>query len=98
MYLVSDGADMSTPQLVEALARALGVRSRLVRCPLRVLETLARLMGKSAEIVRLTRSLQVDSRRIRNELGWTPPYTAAQGLEETARWYHARVDQHARAE
>jgi UDP-glucose 4-epimerase len=33
--------------------------------------------------------LQVDSGKIRRELGWSPPYTMAQGLEATADWYRA---------
>lgn len=97
-FLVSDGEDFSTPQLIVALARALERRPRLVNCPRPLLESVAALAGKSADIARLTRSLQVDSGLIRRELGWSPPYTAAQGLAETARWYHAHVDHRARAE
>ena len=40
--------------------------------------------------VRLTGSLQVDSSRIRRELGWEPRYSLTRGLEESARWYHAQ--------
>jgi UDP-glucose 4-epimerase len=46
-----------------------------------------RLTGKSGAVNRLTASLTVDSSRIRNELGWKPPYTMAEGLAETARWF-----------
>jgi len=89
-YLVSDGEDVSTPDLVRGLARALGVKPRLLSLPLSALDLGARLAGRRAEFVRLTSSLQVDSSRIQRELGWRPPFTLAQGLELTAKWYHAR--------
>ena len=86
-YLVSDGEDVSTPDLVRGLARALGVKPRILPLPLAALGFAATLAGKRAEFARLTGSLQVDSSRIRRELGWAPRYSVAQGLEETARWY-----------
>ncbi len=86
-YLVSDGEDVSTPDLVRGLALALGVKPRLLSLPLAALGLGAALAGKRAEFARLTGSLQVDSSRIRQELGWEPRYSLAQGLEETARWY-----------
>jgi nucleoside-diphosphate-sugar epimerase len=89
-YLVSDGEDVSTPDLVRALARALGVRPRLLSLPLAALGLGATLAGKRAEFERLTGSLQVDSSRIRRELDWRPPFTLAQGLELTAKWYPGR--------
>ena len=52
-----------------------------------MLKFLAKLLGKSAAVDRLTQSLQIDSSKIRNELGWKPPFTLQQGLEATADWY-----------
>jgi UDP-glucose 4-epimerase len=76
---------------VRALARALGVKPRLLSLPLTALELGATLAGKRAEFARLTGSLQVDSSRIRRELDWQPPFTLAQGLDQTARWYLDRA-------
>lgn len=89
-YLVSDGEDVSTPELVRRLAQALGVKPRLLPVPLAALRLAAAVSGKRAELARLTGSLQVDSSRIRRELAWRPPYTLSQGLDQTARWYHSR--------
>jgi nucleoside-diphosphate-sugar epimerase len=89
-YLVSDGDDVSTPGLARAIARALAVRPRLLPCPPPLLRLAAALSGRGAEIARLTGSLQVDSSRIRRELGWLPPFRLEQGLAETARWYRAQ--------
>jgi nucleoside-diphosphate-sugar epimerase len=91
-YLVSDGEDVSTPDLARAIARALGVRARLLPCPLTVMKLGATLAGKSAVLARLTGSLQVDGSAIRRELDWQPRFSLAQGLAETARWYHAQSD------
>lgn len=89
-YLVSDGEDVSTPDLIRAVARALGVPPRLFPFPPALLELGARVLGRGEEAARLLGSLQVDSARIRRELSWSPHYTLAQGLAETARWFKSR--------
>lgn len=91
-YLVSDGEDVSTPDLIRLLAGALGVPARLFPCPEVILKFGAALLGKSDAAARLTDSLQVDSSKIRNELGWQPQLTLAQGLEQTAQWYLKAVN------
>ena len=89
-FLVSDGEDVSTPQLIRAIAHALGVSPRLIPFPTALLEALGTLSGRRAEIARLTGSLQVDSSRIRRDLAWSPRFRLRDGLAETARWYRAR--------
>jgi nucleoside-diphosphate-sugar epimerase len=86
-YLAADGEDLSTPALVRAMAAALGIKPRLVPFPLALLKVAATLTGRRAEFARVAGSLQVDSSRIRRELDWRPPYTVAQGLKQTAKWY-----------
>jgi nucleoside-diphosphate-sugar epimerase len=86
-YLVSDGEDVSTPQLIDAVANALHQPSRIFPVPIALMRAPAKLIGKSAAIDRLTHSLVIDSSKIRNELGWQPPYTMAQGLQATVEWY-----------
>jgi nucleoside-diphosphate-sugar epimerase len=92
IYLLSDGADMSTPELIRALARALRVTPRLVPFPPSLLMLGASLFGRRDEAVRVLGSLQVDSSRISQELGWRPPYTMEEGLAETARWFRHSVN------
>jgi nucleoside-diphosphate-sugar epimerase len=89
-YLLNDGEDVSTPDLVRRLAQSLGVKPRLIPVPLALLGLAASLAGRRAELARLAGSLQVDSTRVRRELAWRPPFTLAQGLEQTAQWYHSR--------
>jgi nucleoside-diphosphate-sugar epimerase len=91
VYLVSDGEDVSTPELIREIAKALGVDTRLFPCPTPLLRIAGMLSGRGAETARLIGSLQVDSSRIRRELGWHPRFRLEQGLAETARWYRARI-------
>ncbi len=92
IFLVSDGEDVSTPELIRCLARAMKCRARLVPFPPVLLRLAGALAGKSAEIERLTGSLRVDSSKIFRELQWTPSFSVDQGLRETARWYRRRPD------
>jgi len=89
-YLVSDGEDVSTPDLLRSLASAAGQHERLFRCPPLLLRILARFAGKEAQADRLLGSLRVESGKIRCELNWTPPYTLQQGLQATAAWYRTK--------
>ncbi len=86
-YLLSDGDDVSTPELVRRIAEAMGRRERLLAVPPRWIRAMARLAGRAAAAGRVLGSLAVDSRPIRRDLGWSPPYTMRQGLAVTAEWY-----------
>jgi nucleoside-diphosphate-sugar epimerase len=86
-YLLSDGEDVSTPELVRRIAAALGVAPRLFSVPVPLLRLAASTIGQRQEIERLVGSLQVDSARIRRELGWSAPATMREALAETARWF-----------
>lgn len=79
-YLVSDGEDVSTPELLRQLGEAMGHRVRLFPCPLSVLRLGGRLTGKFNQVERLTGSLRVDCSKIRRELGWQPPFALREGL------------------
>lgn len=86
-YLVSDGDSVSTPQLVKEIAIAMKRPERLFPFPLSVMRLLARMIGKSSIVDRLTQSLEVDSCKVREELAWQPPYSMRQGLQTTADWF-----------
>ena len=92
-FLLDDGAPVSTPDLIRALARAMGRPARLPAVPVGVLELAGALLGKRAAVARLTGSLFVDGSAIRSRLGWTPPYTLQQGLDATvADWQRSLKD------
>ncbi|HSH53914.1 MAG TPA: SDR family oxidoreductase [Methylotenera sp.] len=83
-FLVSDGQDMSTTELLRGCAYALGVKSRLLPVPQKVLEVIARMLGKRDVVQRLCGNLQVDITKARTMLGWVPPISVGDGLKRTA--------------
>lgn len=80
-FFVSDGRDLSTPELIRALATAMGKKVRLVSIPLPLLRFGGRISGRCRELERLTGSLQVDIHHTREVLDWTPPVTVQDGLK-----------------
>lgn len=88
-FLVSDGVDLSTTQLLRSLAGALAVPARLVPLPRPALELAAGLLGKGAITQRLCGSLVVDMNDTCNALNWTPPVSQDAGLKATADDYLA---------
>jgi nucleoside-diphosphate-sugar epimerase len=86
-FLLSDGEDVSTPELVRLIAQALGRPPRLLSFPPAWLRAAGKLAGRGKEVDRLLGSLCVDSGKIRRELGWQPPHTLDAGIRETVRAY-----------
>lgn len=86
-YLVCDGEDISTPELLNSLGAEMGCPARLFQCPMWLLSMIGEITGRSDQLQRLVGSLQIDSHKIRSELNWKPPYSLQQGLKITAEWY-----------
>lgn len=86
-FLVSDGEDLSTPELLRRLARALGTTARQLPLSGTRFAALGKRIGAGHLATRLFGSLTVDSGALRDVLGWQPPYSVNQGLAETAIWY-----------
>lgn len=80
-FLVSDGQDLSTPELIQGMARAAGVSERLWFIPVWALKAFAGLMGKGATVQRLCGNLQVDITKARVVLGWKPPVNVDEALQ-----------------
>lgn len=88
-YLVCDGEEVSTAELIRRIAGALGRQARLFPFPVTLLRLAARAAGKLAEVERLTGNLVLDSGPIRKDLAWHPPFSMKQGLAETAEWFRS---------
>jgi nucleoside-diphosphate-sugar epimerase len=86
-FLVSDGEDLSTTELLSKMAAALGKPARLLPLPSRLLEVGAAMLGKQAQARRLCGSLQVDISKTRELLGWSPPVSVDQALRKTAEHF-----------
>lgn len=82
--LVSDGEDLSTPELLRRLGLAMGRPARLLPVPPRWLEAGASLLGREALARRLCGHLQVDIGETCDLLGWSPPVCVDEALRRTA--------------
>lgn len=83
-FLVSDGEDLSTTDLIRRMGCALGRPARLIPVPESVLMAGAFLLGRRNVAQRLLGSLQLDIHKARSLLGWTPPVSVDEGLRLAA--------------
>ncbi len=88
-FLVSDGEDLSTTELLRRMGQALGKPARLLPVPASLLRAGAAMLGRGAVAQRLCGSLQVDISKTRELLGWTPPVSVDEALRRTAEHYLA---------
>jgi nucleoside-diphosphate-sugar epimerase len=86
-FLVSDGDDMSTPQLLHRMGAALAVPVRLIPVPPALIRLGAKLVGRNALADRLCGSLQIDLNNTRRLTGWSPPVSVGEGLRRAAEGY-----------
>ena len=91
-FLIRDGEDLSSAELVRRLAAALGRRAPLFSLPEGVLRLAASCIGRRAAAQRLLGSLTVDDGRLRRDLGWSPPFAVEEALAETAAWFQAGAE------
>lgn len=83
VFLVSDGHDLSTTELLRACAKALGVKAKLFSVPQKLIQVTATMLGKRDVAQRLCGNLQVDISKARNLLDWEPPISVVDGLKAT---------------
>ena len=89
-YFVSDGEDVSTPDLIRLLASSLGKSARLIPVPVALIKKAGQLLRKNQEVDRLLGSLVINSSAIQHDLGWRPPFTIQEGIQITVDWYKKR--------
>jgi len=87
IFLISDGEDVSTTELLQKVAKAFGEKSLLLPVPVSLMTFVAKLLGKQSVTDRLFGSLQVDSSKARELLGWKPVITMDEQLKKTAAAY-----------
>ncbi len=86
-FLVSDGVDVSTSQLIRSIAHAMERRANIFTMPQDILMAGARLLGKTAVAERLFGSLQVDIQHTKETLDWGPPFSFETGIEKTVNFF-----------
>lgn len=82
VLLASDGAPVSTAELVRMMSEAQGKRARMMNVPPSILKILASLAGRREIANRLLGSLETDVDHLL-AAGWVPPYTLAEGIART---------------
>ncbi len=80
IFLVSDGEDLSTKELIGRVAKAMGKPARLFSVPVQLLKIGGALTHRQSAVRRLCESLQVDISKTTAFLGWTPPITVDEGI------------------
>ena len=83
VFMVSDGDDISTPELIRRIAHAQGRSARLLAVPPSALQWIGKISGKSDVVERLCGNLQVDIEKARVILGWQPRYSMQECLKRT---------------
>lgn len=91
-FLVSDGEDLSTTELLRRMGRAMGRPARLIPVPVPVICFGAASLGRRDLAQRLCASLQVDISKTCDLLGWRPPVTVDQALEAAVKDYRGGRD------
>ena len=86
-FLLSDGQDLSTTQLLKLLAKGMGKSIWLLPVPAFILRAAAQVLGATAAADRLLGSLQIDSSKARQLLQWQPPLSAEEGITIAAKAY-----------
>jgi nucleoside-diphosphate-sugar epimerase len=88
-WMVSDGEDLSTAELVRRIAVALERRVHIFPLPEVVLRFGGRMTGTGDTVMKLCGSLRVDLSHTVALLGWNPPTSMDAGLDKTADWYRS---------
>jgi len=88
-FLVSDGEDLSTAELLRRMSKAMGKPTRLFYVPTTMLKLGATLLNKNDIYQRLCGSLQVDIGKTKHLLNWTPLVSVDEGLRRTAEGFRA---------
>jgi nucleoside-diphosphate-sugar epimerase len=94
-WLVSDGEDLSTPELIGKIARAMRRQVRLVAVPVGLLRWLGAISGHEAQVRQLCGSLTLDTSATREHFHWLPPVSVDDALALTVDWFLAQRHSHA---
>ncbi|KMQ80370.1 UDP-glucose 4-epimerase [Candidatus Burkholderia pumila] len=90
-FLVSDGEDLSTTELLRRMGRVLDRPARLLPLPASLIGLAASVLGKPAIAQRLCGSLQLDISKTTELLDWNPPLSVEEGLRKAARGYRSEA-------
>lgn len=90
-FLMRDGEDLSTADLVRRLRRVMGRPARLLPVPPVLLTSFGSILGRGDMARRLVGSLAVDDGKLREILGWRPPRRIDDALAETVSAFRSNA-------
>lgn len=85
VFVVSDGQDLSTTDLLRRVARLTNRPERLIPVPAAWLEAMLLVLGARDTARRLCGDLQIDISKARQLLAWAPPWSVDQGLSAAVK-------------
>ncbi|KAB0518340.1 NAD-dependent epimerase/dehydratase family protein [Pseudomonas extremorientalis] len=91
VFLASDGVNFSTAQIIDLLAKGMGRKVRLIPLPVGLLRVSSKLLGKPGLYTQLCGSLQIDSSKARQLLGWVPPVPAETAMIKAGQAFSNKV-------
>lgn len=92
LFMVSDGQDLTVAEMARTMAVAMGRKPRQFPFPISWLQWPLTVMGRGEMIGKLSRSLTVDASKIRDTLGWCPPFSVQEGIADTVAWFKAKTE------
>lgn len=89
-FFVRDGRDLSTSELIDIIAEVMGRNVLSLPMSGQTLATFGGRLGLAKRLKPLFGSLRLDDSKVRSLLGWKPPFSVEEGIEQTVRWYEER--------
>lgn len=86
-YLVADDEVLSLSQLLRMIGKEMDIQVKLIPVPVPLMNVVFNFLRLSNLGIRLFGSLEVSNHKIKSQLKWHPPVTAAKGLKETVKWF-----------
>ena len=81
-FLVCDGEDLSTPDLLHFIASAMGRSARMFPLPISLLKLFGFVLRRQSDVDRLIGSLQIDNSFTKEILNWNPPVDVEEGIRK----------------
>lgn len=94
IFLVRDGYDLSTEELIRVVRRSMSLAPHLLYCPPIILNFIFKLLRREKAYTRLKSSLQIDDKKFRSYFNWDPPFSVEYGIQKTVKWFlsHKKQD------
>lgn len=86
-FVLADGEDLSTTELLKILARGMNKKTRLLPLPQNLIKWLCQLAGRQTLYQQLCGNLQIDNQKARQLLDWHPPLSTGEGLARAAEHF-----------